>query len=49
VSLVVPMHYQMQAVQQSGFKLNTPTESMVGGIAFRVPATAAMTTGLGAS
>lgn len=49
VSLVVPMWYQTQAVQQVGFKLNTPTESMIGGIAFRVPATAARMTGLGAS
>lgn len=49
VSLIVPLWYEMQAVQQSGFKLKTPTESMMGGIAFRVPATAAMMTGIGVS
>ncbi len=49
VRLVVPMYYDVHAVQQDGFKLKTPTESMVGGIAFPVPATAAMVTGLGSS
>jgi hypothetical protein len=49
VALVVPMWYEMQAVQQVGFKLRTPTESMIGGPIFRVPATAAMMTGLGVS
>lgn len=49
VSAVVPMWYEMQAVQQVGFNLNTPTESMIGGCKFPIPATAAMMTGLGAS
>lgn len=49
VSLVVPMWYEMLAVQQEGFKLKTPTESMIGGVKFPVPATAAMMTGIGAT
>lgn len=49
VSAVVPLWYEMQAVQQVGFKLNTPTESMIGGCKFPIPATAAMMVGLGTS
>lgn len=49
VSLVIPLDYETQAVQQVGFELRTPTESMIGGVKFPVPATAAMMTGLGAS
>ena len=49
VSLVVPMYYDVLAVQQVGFEMRTPTESMIGGVAFRVPATAAMMTGIGDS
>lgn len=49
VSAVVPLWYEMQAVQQVGFELRTPTESMIGGVKFPIPATAAMMTGLGTS